>query len=93
MENIVGDDFYMYLTELLSIVFDNICKDVDVKLEYVEYETFNHIYFKYGVNLDDMSRPIGKLPPMHKCTMNNFDENVNTCNAKLLLWSDEEKCL
>ena len=29
----MGDDFYMYLIELLSIVFNNICKDVNVKLE------------------------------------------------------------
>ena len=43
----------MYLTKFLSIVFNNISKYVNVKLENAKYETFNNIYFKYGLNLDE----------------------------------------
>lgn len=52
MENTTGDDFYMYLTKFLSIVFNYILKYVNVKLENAKYETFN-FFFKYGLNLDE----------------------------------------
>lgn len=47
------NEFYMYLIEVLSTTFDQICKDTNDKLQNAKYEILNSVYIEYN------SKPAG----------------------------------
>ena len=47
-KNIMLDEFYMYLIEVLSTTFDKICKDINDKLQNAKYGILNSVYIEYN---------------------------------------------